>query len=56
MRDSKAFCVKTGELSEAFRPNVRQFSKRPTRSRKKARNEQNELFAMVMNSFEEINE
>ncbi len=50
MRDLKAFCAKTGKLSEAFRPSFCQFSKKAKKLPKKIGNEQNGLFAILMNS------
>jgi hypothetical protein len=49
MRASKAFCVKTGKWFEAFRPLFSPVQQKAKKLPKKIGNEQNELFAILMN-------
>jgi hypothetical protein len=50
MRASKAFCAKTGELFEALGPLFSPVQQKAKNLTKKIRNEQNGLFAILMNS------
>jgi hypothetical protein len=47
MRGSKAFCVKTGKLSEAFRPLFLPVQQKAKKLPKKIGNEQNGLFTIL---------
>jgi hypothetical protein len=49
MSDSKAFCAKTGKLSEAFRPLFSPVQQKAKKLPKKIGNEQNGLIAILMN-------
>jgi hypothetical protein len=48
-RDSKAFCAKTGKRFEAFRPLFSPVQQKTKKLPKKIGNEQNGLFAILMN-------
>jgi hypothetical protein len=49
MRDSKASCAKTGKQFEAFRPLFSPVQQKAKKLPKKIGNEQNGLFAILMN-------